>query len=478
LTGRPTITATLAEFASQTRFVDLPLDVVTLAKRLILDVLGNSLGGWSTSAAKYASRTVRALGGTEQASLIAAGRRTSIPLAVFGNVILAGALEADDTTLQLGHYAHCAVLPALAVAEHTGASGPDLLAAVATAYEFGTRVALGARHVKMVDGQVQRSATGTGMNFVVFPAAVGSGRLLGLDHAQMESALGIAGNTASIPLGRRWTRPYSHAKYNPYAFMAQSGTMAALLSGDGFTGDRSIFDACGMEADWWQMSGALESAPERALAGLGETWTMREIGFKPWPSCRYTHGPINLFEVIAWAESLSAADIERVDVWSHSAVTRFHMEESSIASEADCNFSVPHAIAMAALEVPPGPRWVAPSYWHDPVVAEFKSRVHVHVDPEMDKVLLEEALTLGVRLRSPHRVRIVTRDGRTFERSAEYAPGDPQTPETAFGDAELEKKFRGFTELTLPAAAIDACIDVVGSLEQAGNVRGLIDLIA
>src|SRR5438445_13871746 len=126
-------TAQLAEFAVQTKFESVPPDVIALTKRLVLDVVGNAVGGWSTSAAKYAVKTVRGLGGAEQASLIANGHRTSLPQAVFGNVILAGALEADDTPMQLGHHAHCAVLPALAAAEYAHASGADLLAAVAVA---------------------------------------------------------------------------------------------------------------------------------------------------------------------------------------------------------------------------------------------------------------------------------------------------------------------------------------------------------
>jgi 2-methylcitrate dehydratase PrpD len=312
---------------------------------------------------------------------------------------------------------------------------------------------------------------------VVFPAVVGAGRILGLSGAQMESAIGIAGVTASIPLGKRWNRPYSHAKYNPYAFMAQNATTAALLASQGFTGDDTIFDE-GSEATWWQMSGALGGVPERAVADLGETWLMRGLSFKPWPCCRYTHGPINLFQRISREEEIALDDIEQVDVWSHSGIVRFHMEESVVLSEADCNFSLPHAIAMAALKIPPGPQWVAPRYWNDPVVEDVKRRVRTHVDPAMDKVLLDEALASGIRTRSPHLVRITTRNGRTFERAADYAPGDPQSPDTAFDDADICAKFRSFTELSLPASAIEECMETVMSLDQLADVRRLVDLIA
>jgi 2-methylcitrate dehydratase PrpD len=479
LLAQTEISRQLAAFAAGAEYDDIPPDVIHLAKLLVLDVVGNAIGGWSTSAAKYALRALRTFEDEGQVSLIAVGRRTTIPYAIFGNVVLASALEADDTPLQLGHHAHCAVVPSLAIAEYQGASGRDLLTAVAAAYEIGMRVAVAATHVKLDPaGHPVRSATGAGVNYVVFPAAAGSGRLLRLSIDQMASALGIAGVTASIPLGLRYRRPYSHAKYNPYAFMAQNGAMGALLAAHGFTGDDAIFDATETEAHWWRMSGALDANPERAVEKLGTEWWMRQVSFKLWPSCRYTHGPLNLFKRITTRERIGIGDIEQVDVWSHSAVTRFHMEEATVTSEADAEFSVPHTIAMTAFNIPPGPQWVAPRYWNDPAVEAIKQRVRFHVSAEMDDALLNESLTNGYRSTSPHAVRVRTKDGKVFEERSDHAPGDPQTPETAVDDQELIEKFQNFAELTLPAPAIEECVAKIMKLDELNDVRPLLKLIS
>jgi 2-methylcitrate dehydratase PrpD len=472
------ITFALANWVTRTRFEDVPDDVIHGAKRLVLDVLANAIGGSSTSAAELGMKPLRALGGAEQSTVLVHGFRTSAPHAAFANVLMASALEADDTPLQLGHHAHTAVLPALALAEQKPTSGSDYLLAVALGYEFGIRVALAARHARVEpDGSVTRSTTGNGVNFVVFPAVVGAAKVLQVDASCMRSALGIAGVTATIPTGARWRRPpFSHMKYNPYAFMAQSATLAALLAASGFTGDPAIFDADG-EADWWQMSGALESHPEDSVRELGETWWMRETSLKPWPSCRYTHGPVNLFGSICREAALTPGDLEQVDIWSHSGVTRFHMESPLVETEADCAFSLPHVLAMTALDVPPGPQWVSPEYWNNAAVESIKARVRTHVSAQMDKAFFDELLS-GPRRRSPHSVRVVTKDGRTFERTGELAPGDPQSPETYLDDKALIGKFQRFTERVLPAAAIDACTETVMSLHEVPDVRNLVEHLA
>jgi predicted CoA-binding protein len=216
--------------------------------------------------------------------------------------------------------------------------------------------------------------------------------------------------------------------------------------------------------------------------GLGRAlmqWMDRGLGIGLWcsPGCRYTHGPLNLFKRITTRDRIGIEDIEQVDVWSHSAVTRFHMEEATVTSEADAEFSVPHTIAMTAFDIPPGPQWVAPRYWNDPTVEAIKQRVRFHVSAEMDDALLNESLTTGYRSTSPHAVRVRTKDGKVFEERSDHAPGDPQTPETAVDAQELIEKFHNFAQLTLPAPAIEECVAKIMKLDELDDVRPLLKLI-
>lgn len=472
-------TSTLAGFAAGTSYEKLPQAVVEKGKRLILDTVGNAVAGFSTSAGKLALKTKQRLGGEPMSTVLVSGHRTSPTNAAFCNATLASALEADDTCLQLGHHGQCSFMPALALAESAGASGKDFLTAAVIAYETGARIASAARHVvKGADGNLQFNPSGGGVNWVVFPAVVGAARMLRLDAGQMASAFGIAGFSSTIPTGGRWNDPpRSHLKYNPYAFMAESGTLAALLSAEGFTGDPDIFDGdiSVVKANWWQMAGCIGFDPQSAVGGLGERWVTLDASFKPYPSCRFTHGPLGLFEKIFAEHKLTAADIEQVDVYSNQMMFAYHMDSAVVGSEADCQFSMPHLIAMAALKVPAGPRWVSPEFWRDPAVEALKARVRCQRYEVGDQKMVEQLL--AGRWEKTHSAVSVRARGQVFEARAEHAPGDPFTPATAMSDEQLFAKFRRSTELGLAAWQIDRCIEVVMKLEAQPDVRALVNLL-
>ena len=130
------------------------------------------------------------------------GHRNCAPLAAFCNVSLARALEADDTPLIIGHYAHVSLLPRLALADRVGTTGQDLLRSFLLTCELGGRTAsAGQSVVGRPDGRLKFSETGVGVNWVTFPAAIGVGVQLGFDAPTMASALVLAGMTSSIPPG-------------------------------------------------------------------------------------------------------------------------------------------------------------------------------------------------------------------------------------------------------------------------------------
>ncbi len=472
-------TSTIVDFATRTRYEDLPADVIHATKRIILDTFGNAVGGFATTAGKLALASKRELGGTPEATVFVTGEKTSVTNAAFCNATLASALEADDTCLHLGHHGQCSVMPALAVAERLDATGKDLITAVALAYELGARIASAMRHVVANDkGDLSFSPSGGGVNWVVFCAAIGAGKLFGLDTKQMAGALGIAGLNAVVPNGGRWNRPnWNHLKYNPYAFMAESGTFAAVLSKNGFTGDPNIFDGdvAEFKANWWQMSGALASSPESAVSGLGERWMTLDTSIKPYPACRFTHGPLKLFERIFSDEKLSFGDLESIDIYSVRQMFSYGMDKAEIGDEGDCQFSIPHQIAMLALGVPPGPKWVATEYWNDNTINAIKAKVHCHPYEAADATMVEQ-LMVGRWEKNLHSVSVKAR-GRTFELSADHSPGDPTDPSTAMDDAALQKKFKNFTQQGLAVPHVDLCIELLTKLDKVKSVRDITKIL-
>jgi 2-methylcitrate dehydratase PrpD len=471
------VTERIAAFVTSARYEDIPADVVNLAKRLILDTIGNAVGGFSTSGAKLALKALGRLGGVPQSTVLVTSAKTSPQLAAFANVSLACALDSDDSILNIGHISHCSFYPALALAERDGRSGRDLLAAFILAYEVGARVGrAGAAAVRKPDGTLFFGNTGVGSNWTIFPAAVGAARILGLSAAQTCSTMGIAGFTATIPTGRRWNKPHwNNLKYYPYPFAVQSAVTAALLAEAGYTGDPDIFDgdARDVKANWWTMAGFPGCNPESTATALGEEWVIRKAGFKPYPSCRFTHGPLDGFRKIIAGNEIDASELEKVDVYTARTLRVFQLHHPEVSGEEDCEFSMPHVIAMSALRVPVGPQWVASRYWNDPVVAAIRSKVECHVSEDANRAVIEQVVANDF-VTFPYRV-VVRARGERFEAAGEFAVGDHDTPETRYGDEEVIEKFRAFTEQGLAARSVQRCIDTVMSLDEHRDLRTLTD---
>jgi 2-methylcitrate dehydratase PrpD len=472
-------TEKLASFIATTQYEDIPEDVVALAKRLILDTLGNAVAGFAASSARLAVRTMTKLGGNPQSTVLVTGARTSAPTATFANIMLASGLESDDSILNIGHIAHMCLYPALALAERDGASGRDLLTAFIMAYETGGRVGRGGPSmIRKPDGKLFFGNTGVGSNWTIFSAAAGAARIIGLNQEQTASTLGIAGFTSTVPTGRRWNKPnWNHLKYYPYAFAAQSAVNGAILSEEGFTGDPDIFDgeARDLKANWWTMAGFPGSHPESISTGLGEEWLTRKAGFKPYPSCRFTHGPLDGFRRLIAEHAISAHEIEAIDIHTGRTVQVFKLDLAHVGSEADAEFSMPHVMAMSALGVPVGPQWIAERYWTDPEVEAIKAKVHCHVWDEANREVTEQILANDL-VTFPYRVEIRAR-GHTFTTDAKFAMGDHDTFETRYDDEMVIAKFRAFTEQGMAVRNVQRCVDTVMNLDKLDHVGGLLDCV-
>src|SRR5262249_55508840 len=149
--------------------------------------------------------------------------------------------------------------PVFALAEAEGKSGRAVLEAVIAGYEVGIRIGefLGRSHYEVFHT--------TGTPGTLAPAAA-AGKLLGLDAAGLNRALGSAGTQAAGLW--EFLRDAADSKQLHTAKAAADGMLAALLARDGFTGARHILEGKqGMAAG---MSDAADPAP--LTDGLGTGW--------------------------------------------------------------------------------------------------------------------------------------------------------------------------------------------------------------
>jgi 2-methylcitrate dehydratase PrpD len=200
--------------------------------------------------------------------------------ATFLNVAYGSSFDGDDTHVgAMLHPGVAAWSAALAVAEHTQASGSEMLAAVVAGYESIIRVGLAVQPSHFKRG-FQSTGTCAG-----FGTAAAAGRLLfrGKDSSRrIGEAMGLAGGYASGVAQFYYSG--ASAKRIQAAHSAESGVTAALLAEQGYSGPVDIIEGAGgfarAYADGWDPvvleAGLGEHAAARIAAGLDGMLALRQ----------------------------------------------------------------------------------------------------------------------------------------------------------------------------------------------------------
>ncbi len=182
-------------------------------------------------------RAIRAqlddFGGRPLCTLIGGGR-TAPDRAALHNGTLVRYLDFNDSYFAPGETCHPSdnLAPVLAAAEYTGASGRELLAALAVAYQVQCRLSDEAPvRAKGFDHTTQGS----------YAAAAGAAKALRLDEEQTANAVAIAG-TALNALRVTRTGELSQWKGLAYPYAASGALQAAFLAARGITGPPEVFE--------------------------------------------------------------------------------------------------------------------------------------------------------------------------------------------------------------------------------------------
>mgnify|MGYP001212172590 CR=1 FL=1 len=148
--------ATLARFAAELKFEDIPAPVLRRAEDLFLDWLASALAGKGARPVEAIERFALAMGPAmphdSGAEVLISRRATSAYFAAMVNAAASHYVEQDDVhNGSVFHPATVVFPPALALAQTLGKSGKDFLLAVVAGYEVGIRVGefLGRSHYRI-----------------------------------------------------------------------------------------------------------------------------------------------------------------------------------------------------------------------------------------------------------------------------------------------------------------------------------------
>lgn len=424
-------TAALAAFAAGLDPAAVPPSAMHAVKRLVIDWLGCRAGGRRSEvgrlAAAWAGAASRDGGGMA---------RPDAPLfAAYLDARLAAVLDADETypgARQTSHLAAATVAAALAGGASRVRSGAALLAAVVAGYEVGARVSDGMVPAAAPASRALRAGWGPGS---VLGATAAAGRAMELDARRLAHAFGIAGtHIDAAPIQWPVVRPAPMVKSADAGWHALTAVAAVQQAATGLTGYAAILDG---PDGLWRALGYAASDDAALVDGLGTRWIVEEAAFKRWPCQYWMHPALTALAQVLERSRVEPAAVERIVLATNDKSRSAKFRDPDPPSEIDRAFSFPHAAAMLALGIPPGPAW------SDDVVAErrdvrrIRALVDVERHPESDAI---DDWVVDHRYRELPASAAVTAAGTTTTAEVRAGLGSPWARETRLTDAVLIEK--------------------------------------
>jgi 2-methylcitrate dehydratase len=440
---------TVAGYAANLRYENLPDDVIWIAKRAILDTFGCAFSGYSAEPSKIAMKLASDASAQQPATVLVTGIKTTPDLAVFANGVMIRYLDFNDAFVsQTNGAGHPSDMIAVLVtaAELKQRSGRALIMATVLAYEVFCKIA----DVFDYLGNGIDHSTITGMG-----AVVGAGRLMGLTPEQMVHAIGImvGGNTAT-----RQGRADELSNWKAYAAAdaCRKAFFAVQLAQNGMTGPSKVFEG---SYGFFKVMGRKPVAPIQ----LGEPYGIRRTFTKRFPLGQFSQ---TVAQAAIEARSFFKNPDEVQDI-------NIHVSRSAIKIMADgpdkwrpqthetADHSIPYAAGLVLLYGKIEPEYYEDPYLHNRDLLDLVSRIKCLPSDEAETPELSNLCELEIVLKTGAR--------KTFR--VEYHRGHYKNPMT---DAEMEEKFRLLAQKHLRVDRVDALVRRLWQIENEPQVSSLI----
>jgi 2-methylcitrate dehydratase PrpD len=464
----------LVSFVIQTKYEELPAPVVQEAKYLLLDSIGCALAAISTDPGKMAIALAKRLGGPSESSIIGLGDKVSCSNAVLVNGQLINVLDYEPI-MPGGHVPPYVIPPALAMAESAGASGKDLILATVLGYEVAARLTRGVpSFIYFFDPGTHnfKWAPRWGHPFCSFGAAVGAGKLLKLNETEMSNSFGIAGHLCQVLTNVEFSvsehRPMT--KYGVPGWQNTGGVIAVLLAQMGFTGDTTLFDP---DYGMWKFCGFEKWDPRPITQDLGKTWIFTNTQYKPYPTCRMLHQAIDCLQNIVEKDNLLPENIESIRAFCNPIVEEPCFSNRELVNIVDTQFNAAYILSVAAHKIKAGVEWQDMETMRNPQILEFMKKVSCQGQIEAKQKATNNPFSI---LSIPHKVEVVTTNGKTFIEERIQAKGTSHT-KFQMTEEELIEKFEHNASRILTRRKVQNATKNILELENIGNISELIEQV-
>lgn len=449
-------TLQLASWVTNLTYASLTPAVVTAANRSLLNWAGCAIGGFASQPAPQIAlnTTLSPFSGPPTSSIFGANGSISnsvadAQVAALVNGIASHVDDYDDTHLEtIIHPAGPVASALFAIAEaHGPISGHDFITAFVAGVEAECKLGLSVSPEHYDVGWHITSTVGS------VGAAVGVGKLLGLNTTRMQHAIGIA-STQVVGMQVFFG---SDTKSFHIGSAAQGGMLATLLARNGYT---SALGALEAKYGWLHVVSTRENATAY-FDQLGDVWEIEKNTFKPFPCGIVMHpvidAAIQLSEEMAalgkWVRGVKAVQL-RVN-----PEVLILTGKNSPQTGLEGKFSIFHAVAIGILYGEATPSQFTDDVVKNATVVDMRKKVNVTQDVSVSKAEAYVTLEFG--------------DGSRAEKHVQHVKGSVENPLT---DAELKSKFMEQVEKAIGMERAAKAYEVfsgVGSMKDVARVGGM-----
>ncbi len=423
-------------------FLTAPLDddVREHGRQTVADVLAATVAGSAVpSIAEVASDADFADGG---ASILGTDRQVAPAQAALVNTAAAIAQEVEEGHNTGGHVGASIVAGGLPVAETQNVDGDTFVDACVRAYEICVRLerAIFAMKDRMNDA-IPWLVRNPHSTWTTVGPAVTSALCLGADADQLRETFRIASNLAVVSMHDPYAEGAPSRNFTA-GFSAQVGVTAAMTGVAGLGGSLAA-----VESVYDPFEEMLPDGFTRQFETLGEEWAIAENYLKPYPSCRYTHPPLDALREAVDGRDIDPESVEGVTV-------------STFANATDMDHTAPTTMTGGKFSTP----YVLARYLHDS---------SVDLDHFTDEALADETVRGLASLVELHRggayeaafpdswgasVEIQLADSTTLTGERDYPRGDYRDPIPA---DEYRDRNRKLLAYALPESRVTDALDTL-----------------
>jgi 2-methylcitrate dehydratase len=443
----------LAAFVVRSSWQDLSTEIQEILKARVLDSIGCAIGALDEAPVRMIREQISDFGGRDLCSMIGGGR-TAPDLAALHNSAAVRYLDFNDSYLAKGETCHPSdnIAAVLAAGQYRGASGKDLLAGIAVAYQVQCRLSDEAPvRARGFDHTVQGA----------YGAAAGVAKMLTLDEGRTANAIAIAGTSLNA---LRVTRTGALSQWKGMAapWVAFGAAHVAFLAMRGVTGPREVFEG---------NKGFMD-----AIAGRFEVdWSKETLDrvartvIKKFNAEIHSQSALEAALELKRDHGLEGQDVERVEIEIFDVAYDIigggeEGDKTVVRTKEEADHSLQYLVAVALLDGEVLPRQYEPDRIGADDVQSLLRRIEVRPDDR-----------LSARFPQQHacRVLIRLRDGRVVSKDKEDYEGYHTRPvrwET------LVEKFERLSEGRAGASLRKEIVEAVEGLEDL-SVRDLTDLL-